>query len=420
MKLYFPESYNQIDDVGYNHAVSLFNKVLGEYITNDPTKADYRVYCNLPYYDKPKELKTHGLPLLVYTMYESTKVPKSWVKFLNKHSDIVLVPSIWCKEVFINSGVKKPIHVLSLCYDDSKIKFNPKTKNTDEYNFLWQGVALDRFGRKGYDIAIRAFKELKNDNLLGDDCNLILKVKPWKDRPVEINTVKSSSGVIYIQENIKRQELIDLYSAVDCCINPTHGEGFGLIPLEQMAMGKPVLVTNWSMPYIDEQICVPLKYTLKKSCIFFNHKFLTISRNGIAFNFGGLYKDLVLLPKLLTLKPDGKKVIAVSPFKIKLTLKDKILNRSNNFLRSVQIKFNLFFNYNNKKYLLFAEDPGLDAYVNIEYLKNKMLYCYNNKSLAEDLGFMASEVVKNKWSSHKMLNDFKKLIPILEKYKKEL
>jgi len=422
IKLYFPESFGQVDHVGYNHAVSLFNKILGAYITKDPTEADFRVHCNLPWHHNPKDLKKDGLPLIHYTMYESTKVPKSWVKYLNKNVDIVLVPSLWCKKVFIKSGVKKPIHVLSLCYDSDKIKYVKKQNNLGSYVFLWQGVVFDSGGRKGLDVVKKAFLELKRDCMIGSDAKLVLKVKPWKDKPVEIDGIENGQGVVYLQRNLSREQLENLYKKVDCCINPTHGEGFGLIPLEQMAMGKPVIVTDWSMPYLEHDHCYKLKYELKKSPVYFNHKFIAVSLNGMAYNFGGLYNDVVIMPKIRKLMADNKNVVGVysegvKPPKLSFlkTLKAKI----NNWFYYFQKATHFYFDTTRKKHLICGEHPGYDAFVDVEDLKEKMIYCYNNKTIAEDKGFMASHYVERNWGKDRMLRDFENLIPILKQFTEE-
>ena len=312
MKMYFPESKGTIDYVGYNHAVALFNKALAEYIVDDPKEADCRIYCNLPWHHNPKELKSVGLPLVAYTMYESDKVPSAWVKFLNKHIDAIMVPSEFCKNVFKASGVRKPIWILSLGYDPDEFCLAPKDEGNPFYTFLWQGVAYDKGGRKGVDIVEDAFKELKHEGRLGGECRLIIKTLPSRDKPLEMKKVITADDIIFIQEKMPRIKLNELYSVVDCCINPTHGEGFGLIPLEQMALGKPVIVTDWSIPYLQKGHYIPLEYELKTSPVSWNHNHFTIGIKGIHYNTGGLTSEIEL-SKVPLPRPDGRGQPGVIP-----------------------------------------------------------------------------------------------------------
>jgi len=420
MRLYFPDSAGQIDWVGYNHAVALFKKALGEHLTDSPEGADYRVYCNLPWYHKPRELKSDGLPLMVYTMYESDRVPSRWVRFLNNHADVVVVPSEWCRWAFEKSGVTAPVHVLSLGYDDERIKKVPKTKSTDEYVFMWQGVAVDPNGRKGYDIAVRAFKELRTEDRLGPDAKLVVKVRPNEHSELEIPNLETTLGVRYIQKDMSRGALIDLYREVDCCLNPTHGEGFGLIPLEQMAMGKPVLVTDWSMPYVQRPYCIPLKYTLKRSPVHWNHLFLAIGIGGIAFNAGGLFRQFRFLPKLLSFVADGRRVVKLMPPGIappRIPFWKSVGARLRNLCATLQRVTGLYHKPGRKVLTLFQENPGHDAFVDVEDLKNRMEWCYKNRAAAEDVGFMAHEQVSRFWTLERMRSDFENLSRELSKEK---
>lgn len=425
MKLYFPEANaNQFNYVGYNHAVSLFRKALCEHLVQDPDEADFRIYCNLPWHHDPESLKTNGLPILAYTMYETSRVPASWVKFLNQHVSVVCVPSHWTKEVFEGSGVKRPIFVLSLGVDEERFRVAvPKTKSEGQYVFIWQGVALDYGGRKGVDLALDAFKQLRKERRLGEDARLIVKFRPYEKRNFTMDHVETPSGVIYVQRNMTDAEIRTLYENVDCCINPTHGEGFGLIPLEQMAMGKPVLVTDWSMDYVQSGVCIPLAYSLLKSVITWNHRHLYVGLNGLSYNFGGIGSQWIWLPHLIPTVPDGKRYKPLvldesAPLPIEKG-PECLFPRVNNFLHNFQMKTGLFFKGGRKPFRLYQEDPGLDATVDLEDLKNKMEWCYCNREKAFDIGFQGREHVLHNWTLDRMQLDFMLLEQAIEKLKKE-
>lgn len=408
MKFYFPESLGQIDTVGYNHAIKLFQSAFSEYITTKPAEADYRMYCNLPWYHNPKELK-QGLPLFVYTMYESTKIPSAWKKFLNDHADIIAVPSEWCKKIFIANGIKKPIAVLSLCVDEKEVACAIKNNSSSKYNFLWQGVAYDPHGRKGVDLAVKAFKELKLEGKI-PEANLILKYRPNENITINVN---AGNGIRFLQKDMSRSELVELYKTVDCCVNPTRGEGFGLIPLEQMAMGKPVLVTDFSISYINPDYCIPLKYKLEDSSVFWNHKYVAINKGAVSYNNGGVSKGFRFLPNLLNVLPDGVKTKSLPERKI--TGCKKLKARINNFFRSLQIKTRFYYVSNSKSYKFFQENTGKDATVDIEDLKTKMLWCYENREMALQIGIRARKYALENWSFERMISDFNNnVLPILK------
>ena len=49
---------------------------------------------------------------ICYTTYENFPLPRQWTNTLNEYYDIIMVPHIKIKEMFINSGVNKPIHII--------------------------------------------------------------------------------------------------------------------------------------------------------------------------------------------------------------------------------------------------------------------------------------------------------------------
>jgi hypothetical protein len=409
MRLYYPEAKGQIDFVGYNQAIRLFRRALSSYISDSPNDSEYRMYCNLPWHHAPKSLKGDK-PLFIYTMYESTRLPSAWVTFLNRHADIIAVPTYFCKNVFLSCGVKKPIGILSLGLDPDEIQPSLKTNTGGEYAFLWQGVAYDPKGRKGVDVAVQAFRELKNEGLI-DNAKLILKYRCSDGLPM--NGIEDAQGIVYLQSELKRCEMHELYKKIDCCINPTRGEGFGLIPLEQMAIGKPVIMTGFSLPYIEHDCCLPVDYRLKQSPIFWNHKFLSVSKNGAVWNSGGLSKGIRIMPKLLQQLPDGGKVQSFPPLPINRgeALKGKINNAVMNFQKAIRF----YHNPRARSFRLYQENTGKDATVVIQDLKQKMLWCYNNREAAEKMGTRAREYALREWTLERMRSDFhNNILPLLE------
>jgi hypothetical protein len=420
VRLYFPESKGQIDHVGYNNAIRLFRKALNDYIVDDPTQADYRVYCNLPWHNRPARLMRAGLPLLVYTMYESTRVPDAWRDWLNKYAAYVLVPSEFCFEMFRRCGVTRPMGILSLGVDTDEIPYLPAEPRPERYVFAWQGVVLEAGGRKNGGAVVRAFRELRKVEALGPDCRLVLKTKVVEGAGGPIaNGMEDPSGVVYFNDTFTRDEMYELYSKVDCCVNPTRGEGFGLIPLEQMAMGKPVIATNWSMPYLDPRVCLPVKYKLERSPINWNHRHLRVSRQSVTVTTGGLAKGWYLWPRQMQLRPDGKSTFSVMAPGSEAP-KIHPLAWAWNAIARAQNAIGLNRGDAKRWHTLYQENPGQDAAIDVDDMKAKMVWCYRNREAAFDLGFMAREYVITMWGLHRMREEFQALCPELERRAKDV
>jgi hypothetical protein len=417
MKFYYPEKTNQIDFVGYNNAIRLILKAMPDLFVDNPAEADYRFYSNIPIPPSKKDLLASGLPIFYYTMFETTLIPKVWIKFLNKYVSIVGVPSEFCRKVFIASGLKKPISVMSLGISIDEITDSSKISKSKEYNFMWQGMAMDGEGsHKGADSARNAFLELKKDGLL-ENATLVMKTRFTDSKlnsSIEIKDYTFQNGIRLIQTDLPRNELIDLYNSVDCCINTTRGEGFGLIPLEQMAMGKPVIVTGHSMlPYVHDYIkpkhqgrkdnapFLPIDFKMERSPMFWNYRHIKISLSAISYNFSGVQKVIQLLPKF------GEMIIPINHY---------VARKINNWLLWFQQKTGFFFNKGHKSITIYQEKIGYDAQIDMQDLKSKMLWCYNNREKAEAMGLHAREYALREWSLERMKLDFQNnILPLLER-----
>ena len=65
-------------------------------------------------------------------------------------------------------------------------------------------------------------------------------------------------------ELLDKDDLATLYHSVDCYVSPHRSEGLGLTIIEAMAVGKPVIVTNFggAVDFVDEDTAFPLPYKL--------------------------------------------------------------------------------------------------------------------------------------------------------------
>lgn len=173
---------------------------------------------------------------IVYTMFESTKLPADWVDYLEA-ADEVLVPSKWCQEVFAKAGIQSTVVPLGYNNDVFKYYERPAPADTPRpFTF----IHYDSFNlRKGFMEVLEAFRqEFKKT----EDVKLILKtVREHTSIPV----VKSQYPNIQVERGaIGEHDLFNLLKTADCMVYPSRGEGFGCTPLEAMATGLPAIVPN--------------------------------------------------------------------------------------------------------------------------------------------------------------------------------
>jgi hypothetical protein len=408
-EVYWPESAGGgLNFVGYNHAVSILKKAGGNLISPALNSANkIRLYCNIPWHHKPKELKRCGLPLVAYTMFEATKLPDAWRDFLNKECAAIIVPTIHCRDMFRISGVTRPIKICSLGVDKDEFQYVPRSTYPG-YNFIWQGMHYDKVGRKACGIVEQAFSELKTEGRLPSESKLFLKYRPHPAFDIEMDYLDTGNGIIHCSKNMSIQELRSLYSKIDCCLNPSRGEGFGLLPLEQMAMGKIVLLTDWSFPFINEKYNIPLKYDLLRSTVQWCFRHIAFGRWGICYNLRGMIREH-MMPRAIVEKSNDCLEYGVNlnmPTKVNWTFRASVFN----FLCRMQRRLGLFWRPSLPRHEFLLEGIGFDAQVDLEYMKNKMIECVECSEIYRSAGHEISEWALNTWGMAKVEHEFKEAI----------
>lgn len=196
---------------------------------------------------------------LFFTMFECTSLPPGWVEEINRREGLI-VPSRWCADGFRAQGVTVPIYVVSLGIDPEQWTYIERPSGRPLFTFFWQGVHFD--DRKGGALVQRTFEKLRASGQM-PDARLVMKWTTMWSRPWRYE----GRHLLQIGEWISDQDLEHLVWQADCSVNPTTGEGFGLMPLEHMATGLPTIVTaaTGQLDYMEvndqgtSHVCLPLK-----------------------------------------------------------------------------------------------------------------------------------------------------------------
>lgn len=188
--------------------------------------ADYELTFSHPVYykfNKPDSYK------IGYTAWESTEIPKEWMDGLSK-IDELWVPNNFCKNV-MSKYFDKDIYVFPHGIDEM---FSPlKREHSGVTKFLHVGHPAYR---KGMDLALDAFLELYRNNP-----NYHLTIKTYEGCVIpEVD----ANNVTFITKTVKYDDLVNIFYDHHVLLYPSWGEGFGLIPLQAMATGMPVIMTK--------------------------------------------------------------------------------------------------------------------------------------------------------------------------------
>lgn len=181
-----------------------------------------------------------------YTAWESTEIPEKWLEGLSK-IDELWVPNEFTKTV-MSKYFEKDIHVFGHGVDEM---FSPK-KRTYEGVIKFLHIGHPAY-RKGMDLALEAFLELYRDN---PEYHLTIKTYGKCHIPQV-----DAKNVTFINETVRYDELVKIIHDHHILLYPSWGEGFGLIPLQALATGMPVIMTKGWADYenLSEELLIDSK-----------------------------------------------------------------------------------------------------------------------------------------------------------------
>ena len=260
---------------------------------------------------------------VAFVWWELTSLPQYLIDSA-KVFDVLIAGSDFVHSVLSNNITGIPILCAShpvLIPED--IKSNRKRFKLPEHSFI-VFTGFDPFSsidRKNPFAAIEAFK------LAFPDCpdyHLAVKVNYSGGGSHEVQTViknfyayvESEPRIHLIRESLPYKDLLSLYSSCDVFISLHRSEGLGLIPLEAMRLGKPVVATAWSgnMSYMN----------YNNACLV-EFDFVPIEANTLHYGSNSLGIDCKWAePNILQAAAWLRKLAEDSKFRLQLGLKAAI------------------------------------------------------------------------------------------------
>lgn len=191
------------------------------------------------------------------------KLKRNWFTGIEK--SIVVTPSNWLKKL-VNQSFLKEYDVCTIYNGIDLDIFKPIESNFREDNELENkkvvlGVAYKWSYSKGLDVF------LKLSELLPEDYKIVLV---GTDESIDDKLPKN---ILSIHKTENQQKLAEIYSSVDVFVNATREEVLGLVNIEALACGTPVITfdTGGSPECIDDTCGVVVEQndieTLKKEII---------------------------------------------------------------------------------------------------------------------------------------------------------
>ena len=223
MKTYNLYGVFDIPHIGYGRMVTSMRDTLAKYVSFDEL-SEAAIYAVPPdmvkgWYD--------GQRTACLTMWETDLVPERYTRTLRMF-DTVIVPCEHNRELF--SPFHPDIKVIPLGIDHDW--WHPvDAPANDRFRFITGGSG---WKRKGIQQIIDAFKQLDLP-----DSELLIKCTP--DLLDDPKSYEFGANITVVKERMTVEQERDFYATADCFISATRGEGFGMIPLQNLALGNRVI-----------------------------------------------------------------------------------------------------------------------------------------------------------------------------------
>lgn len=222
------------------------------------------LHFNIPIlYRKPYFVTIHDLILLEYPTRKASKLNFIMYTIKNLAYRLVIMNAVnTAKKVitiskYTTNSIQKYFHILdkkiNMIYEGVDLeRFNPL--NAKEFNFKKFNIKKDKYilyvgnayPHKNIDVLIEVFSKLKQKKEIDKELKLVLVGKKDYFFEVIINQVKKLNleNSIIFPGYVSDEELISLYENSLFYVFPSLYEGFGLPPLEAIALGAPIVISN--------------------------------------------------------------------------------------------------------------------------------------------------------------------------------
>ncbi len=204
--------------------------------------------------------------IIGYWAWELPRLPEDWQpSFRYVHE--IWVPSNFTRDA-IAAATDKPVHVVHhplppmMVTPDMRGKLGLPAEALVVLNVVHLGSA---FARKNPLAAIAAFRRA-----FGNASDRVLVIKliasgatTWARRALE-EAIAGADNIRLIDGMLPEADMMGLMAAADIVISLHRSEGFGLVPAQAMALGKPVIATAWSgnLDFMSKRNSALVSYTL--------------------------------------------------------------------------------------------------------------------------------------------------------------
>jgi glycosyltransferase involved in cell wall biosynthesis len=218
-------------------------------------------------YERSGLLRQPGVRRIACWVWELEDIPAEWTALAP------LIDEIWVPTKFVADAFRRrmpnPVREVMppLRIGESKrVGKSQFSISPENYVFLFMFDMCSEMLRKNPLAVIRAFRCAFPDER---DVSLIIKVSRGNYDPAGLNELQQAAtggGILLIDRVLPHAEVLGLVEMCDCFVSLHRAEGLGLCLAEAMALGKPVIATNYSgnLAFMHPGNSLLVDYTMKE------------------------------------------------------------------------------------------------------------------------------------------------------------
>ncbi|MDB6121943.1 MAG: hypothetical protein JWQ71_936 [Pedosphaera sp.] len=178
---------------------------------------------------------TKGKKTVYFTMWESSRLPRPWVEYLNG-AECIIVPSQWNASCFSASGVDRPIRIIPLGINTDVFRYSPVNLNGPCVFGIAARMAHGGV-RKGVNEVIHAFQKAFPSEL-----DVRLSIKAFPD--CKVNHV-ADPRIHIIRQFLPERTMGQWFKKITCFVSASKAEGWGLLQHQALASGRPLISVQY-------------------------------------------------------------------------------------------------------------------------------------------------------------------------------
>lgn len=198
---------------------------------------------------------------VMVTVCETSRIPSDWASICH-WMKFTVVPSAFCADAFQDSGVKN-VKVIPHGIDSRLLVVGNQEGKAGapdgaKLRFLHVSGAVSFPPRKGTPQLLYAWRRIAKRY----PAHLYLKMSKIPQLLDALESLKLQDSVTILpEEQIHPSTARQFYRQFDAVIQPSRGEGFGLVPLEARSCGVPAIFTNATghAEYFDPRVDIEVE-----------------------------------------------------------------------------------------------------------------------------------------------------------------